>query len=145
LAHVTCRHHLRGIINNIGIFAILSASIGDISALAGTFANMGGELASLSNSRSFENEADEVGWQYLVKAKINPKGMISFFETLEKEQQSTLDSTIKETVDLSILSTHPDTKERIKHLRKMERERIESFPSLPNTFEAFKAAMRKRE
>ncbi|MBK7139150.1 MAG: M48 family metalloprotease [Bacteroidetes bacterium] len=37
LAHVTKRHHIRSMINSIGLFAILSAFMGDISSLAGTF------------------------------------------------------------------------------------------------------------
>lgn len=136
LAHVTRRHHVRGIINNMGIFLILSAAIGDVSAIAGTFANMGGELASLSNSRTFEREADETGWNYLIKAKMNPKGLADFFETLSK--QSTLDSMVQNRVDLSFLSTHPKTEERIKTLRKKQSKLKSTFVPLPNTYEEFK-------
>lgn len=143
LAHVSCRHHIRGVINNVGIYAILATMIGDVSAIAGTYASLGGELASLSNSRTFENEADEVGWNNLVKAKINPNGIISFFEILKKEHQTVLDSTIKDKVDLSFLSTHPDTDERIKHLKELGRYKKQAFKPLPNTFEAFQKALKK--
>ena len=143
LAHVTRRHHIRGVINNIGLFALLSALIGDVSALAGTFANIGGELASLSNSRSFENEADETGWNYLVDAKINPQGLISFFETLKKEHETKLDSTLTNKVDLSFLSTHPNTQDRIDHLKEKEKKLHQSFKPLPNTFDTFKTALLK--
>ncbi|MEY5047690.1 MAG: hypothetical protein RLZZ175_1049 [Bacteroidota bacterium] len=146
LAHVTRRHHVRGIINNIGIFAILSAAFGDVSALAGTFANMGGELASLSNSRDFENEADETGLKYLENAQINPQGMVTFFETLKKEHQTELDSTLNKTVDLSFLSTHPNTQDRIDNLKKQ----IKNYPNknyitLANNFKSFKEALLKKE
>jgi beta-barrel assembly-enhancing protease len=143
LAHVSQRHHIRGVINNIGIYAILSATVGDISALAGTFANIGGDLASLSNSRYFENEADETGWDYLVKAKINPDGLISFFETLKKENQTEIESTVKESVDLSFLSTHPDTQNRIDHLKKKRKNLTQKFEPLPNNFNNFKVAILK--
>ena len=138
LAHVSRRHHTRGIINNVGIYTLLSALIGDISAIAGTFASMGGDLASLSNSRTFENEADETGWDYLVQAKINPAGLTTFFETIKKEEKSQLDSIANKQVDLSFLSTHPAIDDRIKHLKEKQKEVKQSFKPLPNTFEDFK-------
>ena len=143
LAHVTQRHHIRGVINNIGIFAILSATLGDVSALAGTFANLGGELASLSNSRAFENEADETGWNYLVQANINPSGLISFFKIIKKEYEPTIDSLKTEQIDLSFLSTHPQTEERIAHLIKKQQQLKQTFQPLPNTFKGFQEAIEK--
>lgn len=115
LAHVTQRHHLRGIINNIGLYAIISAYFGDISALAGTVLNTGGQLASLANSRDFEFEADEVGLKYLVEAKINSNGLITFFETLKKSHKTELEK------ELSFLSTHPATDDRIQNLKKLQK------------------------
>ncbi|WP_295771261.1 M48 family metallopeptidase [uncultured Mucilaginibacter sp.] len=138
LAHVTRRHHIRGVINNVGIYTILAATLGDVSALAGTFASFGGDLASLSNSRTFENEADETGWDYLVKARINPKGLISFFETLKKDNQSKMDTLVNKNVDLSFLSTHPNTDDRIAHLKQKQKETKGSFNPLPDTFADFK-------
>ena len=117
LAHVTQRHHLRGIINNIGLYAILSAYFGDISALAGTVINTGGQLASLANSRDFEYEADEVGLRYLVAAKINSNGLITFFETLKKAHKTELQME----KELSFLSTHPATDDRIENLKKLQK------------------------
>lgn len=135
LAHVTHRHHIRGVINNVGLFAILSATLGDVSALAGTFANMGGELASLANSRSFEREADDAGWNYLVGANINPRGMIRFFEVLQKKQ------TELEKLPLSIISTHPDTKSRIADLKKKEAKLSQRFTPIAGSYDDFKRAL----
>ncbi len=143
LAHVTRRHHVRGIINNIGIYTLLSVTIGDISALAGTFINLGGEMATLSNSRSFENEADETGWDFLVKAKINPKGMISFFETLKKNSETELTEKLDETIDLSFLSTHPNTQDRIDVLKEKLKQNKDSFIPLPNNIKNFKLRLKK--
>lgn len=146
LSHVTRRHHIRGIINNLGIFTILSATFGDVSALAGTFLNMGGELASLSNSRDFENEADETGWKYLVQAKINPNGLITFFETLNKEEKANeIKSKIDETIDLSFLSTHPNTKDRIQALKEKLKGDKTVYIKLPNNFEEFKTKLLKQK
>ncbi|POY36999.1 hypothetical protein C3K47_08035 [Solitalea longa] len=141
LAHVTRRHHIRSVINNIGIFTILAATLGDVSALAGTFANLGGDLASLANSRSFENEADESGLDMLISAKMNPQGLISFFETLKKEQQTELNKKVEEKVDLSFLSTHPNTQDRIEHLKQKIKNIHQTYIPLPANFNAFKEAL----
>jgi len=142
LSHVTRRHHIRGIINNLGIFTILSAAFGDVSALAGTVINTGGELASLSNSRDFENEADETGLNYLIQAKINPIGLITFFETLSKEEKANeIKSEIDETIDLSFLSTHPNTKDRIAILKNKIKSYKMVYLKLPNNFNEFKSKL----
>lgn len=142
LSHVTRRHHIRGIINNLGIFTILSAAFGDVSALAGTVINTGGELASLSNSRDFENEADETGLNYLIQAKINPIGLITFFETLSKEEKANeIKSQIDETIDLSFLSTHPNTKDRIAILKDKIKSYKMVYLKLPNNFNEFKTKL----
>ena len=143
LAHVTRRHHVRGVINNIGMYTLLAAISGDVSALAGTFANVGGDLASLANSRTFETEADDTGWDYLVSAKINPAGLISFFDTIKKEQQTKLDSVINKSVDISFLSTHPNTGDRIKRLKRKQKDLNEKFAPLSDDFDDFKSKMSK--
>lgn len=145
LAHVTERHHIRGIINNIGIYALIGAFFGDVTAISGTIAQVGGDLASLSNSRSFENEADERGWDYLVEGKINPNGLVTFFETLKKEHETGMDTLVHQKVDLSFLSTHPNTQERIEHLKEKAKDYDQRSEPLPNTFENFKSALLKTE
>jgi predicted Zn-dependent protease len=127
-------------INSVGLFAILSAFLGDISSLAGAFANLGGNLATLSNSRSFENEADNEGWRMLQKAKINPKGMISFFETLKADHTTKMDTLINNTIDLSFLSTHPNTQQRIDNLKMKGKNDPNKYLVLPNNYNKFKDA-----
>jgi len=138
LAHVTRRHHIRGIINNMGLYVILSTLIGDVTALAGTIGNLGGELASLSNSRAFETEADETGWGYLLKAHVNPKGMISFFETLDKKHGTQMDGY------LSFMSTHPETKERIQNLKEKMKENPVNFQLIKHDFNSFKTSFKSK-
>ena len=80
IAHVTQRHHIRGVISKLGVFTIVSFLIGDGTAVAATISEMGGQLESLAYSRSFEKEADNKGWDFLEQANINPEGMIVFFQ-----------------------------------------------------------------
>ena len=133
LAHVTQRHHLRGVINNVGIYALLVAFLGDISAIAGTVINLGGELGSLANSRKFELEADRVGMDYLVKAGMDTDGLITFFEVLKEKHGD------KGEDALSFLSTHPTTDDRIEILKKMQASLPAYEPiQFTHSFESFR-------
>lgn len=136
LAHVTERHHVRSIINSLGIYAVISAMIGDVSAIAGTILSSGGDLASLSNSRKFETEADEQGLEFLMQAHINPQGLIDFFGTLDKEHQK------NQMENLSFLSTHPVTKDRIAHLKKIIASKKSVYAPLPSNFSSFKKSFK---
>jgi beta-barrel assembly-enhancing protease len=133
LAHVTRRHHLRGIINNLGMYAIISSLLGDFTAIGGILTSSGGKLASLSNSRDFETEADDTGWHYLVNAKINPIGMIDFFKTLQNEHKKEA----KLPSYMSFMSTHPETKDRIQNLTKKLNASHQKFAPISNNYQTF--------
>ena len=61
--------------------------------------------------QTIEREADDTGWQYLLKANIDPRGMIRFFDRLKKEEQK-----YPLSGSLQLLNTHPATDERMKRL-----------------------------
>jgi len=111
ISHVTCRHHVRSIINNKGLFFLISVVFGGYSDLISVISGYGSSLESLMYSRRFEYEADNSGFDYLVKANINPEGMIDFFKKLEKMYSSGENS-----VFYKMISTHPGTADRIKNL-----------------------------
>ena len=110
IAHITERHVLRKTIESLGLVLVLQSLFGDTSRLLAV-ASQGSEfLLQQKFSRDFEREADDVGWRYLVTAKIDPKGMIDFFAKLEKEAQNA------GSTQLGLLATHPPTRERIQRL-----------------------------
>jgi beta-barrel assembly-enhancing protease len=113
IAHVTQRHSLEQMLKKAGVMAALTVVLGDTS-LSG-LATAVGDLQGLAYSRDAEREADAVGWNYLIKAEINPKPMIEFFEALQRH-------TSKEAGVPSPLSTHPATQERIDTLTGWLRE-----------------------
>jgi beta-barrel assembly-enhancing protease len=115
ISHVTQRHHIRGVINNQGLFFIISSFLGGYSGLIDIVSNYGSKLESLMYSRRFELEADNTGFMYMQKANLDSKGMISFFQKLLNEQKSEPNSGF-----LQILSTHPATIERINNLKNQE-------------------------
>jgi len=135
IAHVTKRHHLRGLIGKAGIFLIFQGLIGDEAGLIGAIGESAGHLNSLFYSREYETEADTTGFNYLTKANIDPHGMVEFFERIEKEYENTqLDSLSEKTKGLSsYLSTHPDTKNRIASLEQLMEKQDSEFHAMEYT------------
>ena len=127
LAHVIRRHHVRSTLNELGLSVVFSALLGDLGALTQT----GSSLAGLSNSRKFETEADETGWNLLTQANMDPSGMIRFFEILKKEYGTEMSKNI------TFLSTHPDVDARIQNLQEKLATHNGSFQKLADTFTAF--------
>jgi predicted Zn-dependent protease len=84
--------------------------IGGAFAISEDALSLGTYLATLKYSRNQEHQADLIAIDILEQAGVDPRGMESFFEKLVKEQQQLPGS-------LEILSTHPDTQDRIKAIR----------------------------
>jgi predicted Zn-dependent protease len=130
-AHVSERHVLRGLVSTIGIYFGVSIIIGDY---AGSFAALGDalpHLISLSFSRDYEREADDVGVLYLQRAKIDPRGMIAFFKKIKAEEEKLAEISDLQG-SLSFLSTHPNTAERIDRLKSRLGERASEEESAGN-------------
>lgn len=116
--HVEQRHSLRAIIYTLGWKAMFNMMIGDI--FTGVWGDLAAKLGQLQFSRDQETAADEKGLEALIKAEINPEGMISFFEKLSK----------KEGAAISLLSTHPAGIERLKHLKGLISQQNKAFSVL---------------
>lgn len=110
IAHVTERHSLRQLVGSAGLWAVFQTLFGDFSGLAGTVAEGGYQLLTLSFSREQELEADAVGFATLVEAKIDPSGLGDFFDRIEKETAAAGAAGVDSA--LSFLSTHPVTADR---------------------------------
>jgi predicted Zn-dependent protease len=118
MAHVTERHVLRGLIETAGLYLLVDFFLGDVSGLIAVAADQGAFLLSQKFSRDFERAADDVGWDFLILARVDPRGMIDFFRTLKAEQAKLRkDMPLGELENgLAFLSTHPATDERIERL-----------------------------
>jgi predicted Zn-dependent protease len=112
IAHVTERHGFRSIINAAGLSLLVQFFFGDTSGLMAALTDGSQMLLRQSYSRGFEREADDVGWDYLVKANIDPRGMIRFFKRMKTEEEK--NPQLKGT--LQLLNTHPATEERMERL-----------------------------
>jgi predicted Zn-dependent protease len=144
ISHVTLQHGLRKLIDSMGLLIMIKAFFGDSSGIWGEVVKSGAFLLDQQFSRSFEREADETGFSYLVNAGIDPGGMIGFFQRLEEERKKVDTLNLEE--KLNFLSTHPVPAMRIKYLNKklkQLRNRGE-FLNFETDFRVFKETLKRK-
>jgi Zn-dependent protease with chaperone function len=107
LNHVLQRHGLNRIVRQIGLIAVVTIVLEDQQGLASLMKRVGVELLTLKFGREQETEADLTGLQLLHRAKIDPNGMIRFFERLSEQDKDRVE----------ILSTHPMSEGRADRLK----------------------------
>jgi len=110
LAHVTERHIFRQMAAAAGPMLIVGVLFHSKSGLVNLLALGSGFMIVQGFSKEYETEADEVGWDYLVKANIDPRGMTSVFQ---KFRHLHGDFELPEA-----LSSHPLLDKRIQRLEK---------------------------
>jgi Zn-dependent protease with chaperone function len=124
LNHVLQRHGLERIVKQLGLLTVVAIVLGDQSGLVGLMRQVGVELLTLKFGRAQETEADLTGLQLLTKAKIDPQGMITFFQRLSE----------KDAGRVELLSTHPMSTARAERLKAELAAMPKSTPE-PFTFE----------
>lgn len=107
VAHAELRHSLRSAVQGMGLRALLALALGDLSG--GALERVAANLTELRFSRDAEREADADGLRRLAAARIDPRGMIRFFERLQAQEKTAVPA---------LLSTHPATAERLERLRR---------------------------
>jgi Zn-dependent protease with chaperone function len=124
IIHVTEQHGVRNVIGTAGIVVMTQALFGDFTGLLGVLVDAGPVLLRLSYSRQFESEADNKGFDLLVKANIDPRGMPAFFTRIIEDQAHKKAKTEDEPdgdleqMSNEYLSSHPQTLARIKAIEK---------------------------
>jgi Zn-dependent protease with chaperone function len=137
LGHLSKRHSIRMLIQSSVVATVAAAWLGDISYAAGS---IGGILLSSSYSRDMEREADDYAAQMLRRRGESPALLANALEKLEAYHRGHTrhagktrdgdddnggsdgkdDSDDKGSAKNSLdwLSSHPDTSERVRQLRK---------------------------
>lgn len=117
IGHVA-RHHSKNAFKN----ELLTGALKDgIASAGGTVAKLtDSQLGTLSQSlisskysQKQEKEADDYGYDFLVKNGKNPWGMVMAFEKFQKMEQ---DAGAKSTYISRMFSSHPETTARIKRM-----------------------------
>ncbi|MFK8026644.1 MAG: M48 family metalloprotease [Gammaproteobacteria bacterium] len=121
ISHVSQRHIARrysrqqslSVLNTIALLGTVLATIygGDAGQAVGSATLGAFRDASLSYSRSFEQEADRIGMALLINANLDPFGMPRFFERLNAH------SKINQSRIPEFLRSHPLTSSRISDSR----------------------------
>jgi predicted Zn-dependent protease len=107
LNHVLQRHGLERIVKQLGFVAVVSIVLGNPQGVGGIMKQLGVELMTLKFGRAQETEADVTGLQLLHRAKIDPAGMITFFQRLSEKDDGRVEW----------LSTHPMSSARADRLK----------------------------
>ncbi len=121
LAHVQARHLAKRIEKftrlNLATAAVTIAALllgkGKGSNIIATTTSALAATKALSYSRTDEEEADRLGFEYMVRAGYDPRGMIEVFNKIVRHQWL-----LSENVP-SYLLTHPTTPERISYLESL--------------------------
>jgi len=87
---------------------LLGNSNPDLAAGAATAAQAGMVQANINYTRGYEKEADRIGFQRLVAAGFDPRGMPEFFEKMQRYTRVSDDSSVP-----AYLRDHPVTTQRI--------------------------------
>ena len=110
--HVEQRHALKRMITQLGITALVSLALGDVTSITGILIQQSGNLYF---SRENEDEADRLAHQTLVQAGIRPDGMVGLLQKLGSQSGAQVPVWI---------SSHPATSARIAAVQ----ERLKTQP-----------------
>jgi predicted Zn-dependent protease len=124
LQHILLRHTTRAVIQDVGTGLLLMALTGDMTGPLAYGLQTARALGTLRYSRGAEDEADREGMKMLIAARVDPAGMIAFFETIQKEEGAQPEA-------LAYLSSHPMPAARIAGLKTMAAAARAAEPILP--------------
>jgi predicted Zn-dependent protease len=118
IEHVVRRHSVKQMEQaqgaNVGV-GILCALTGVCqSGVAQAAINVGGTAVFAKFSRTDEVQADEGGFNNMIRAGINPRGMLTFFQKLLAEEQQSGGGNAS-----AWFSDHPGTSDRIQDIQRM--------------------------
>lgn len=113
LGHIEQRHTFQQLARMAAVYLIVSTLLGDVTGVVAVLAESGQQIFQLSYNRGMERDADAFALQTLTQARIDPRGLIGMFETLQRQHGASEESDIP-----SWLSTHPATEDRIRSIRK---------------------------
>jgi len=109
MGHLVLRHPLEGVLSQMGVALFLNAISGGGST---ELVNIGTMIASISYTRDYERQADQLGLKILNRAQISTQGYADLFVRLTEKERKEL-ANASDVLDLnSLLRTHPFASER---------------------------------
>ncbi|MEM7429604.1 MAG: M48 family metallopeptidase [Pseudomonadota bacterium] len=114
LGHLQARHPETQLVRVIGVQVLLSTLWGG-SGIGDLLAQGGALLSILSYTRDAEREADDIALELMKEAKVDPRGLASFFERLKRAGGNETGAGLGRWGDM--IRTHPGLDERIDKIR----------------------------
>ncbi len=111
VSHVTRRHGLRTMVSTVGPAKAVGAVLGDSHGFLSTLAQGSHMLVGQSFSREFEREADEGGFELLLAAGLDPRGLEQGLKRIQQFEERTGGGG-----GARALMSHPPTPERMERL-----------------------------
>jgi predicted Zn-dependent protease len=109
IQHVMHRHATKAILRQAGAGVLVAALVGDVSAVVAFGIQSARALGDLRYGRQAELEADRDGMRMLHAAAVDPGGMVSFFQGMQREEGAQRSAA-------RYLSTHPAAVDRVQAL-----------------------------
>lgn len=136
MAHVQKRHGVLQMVQNLGVAMAIQKLQGGESQVLDSLIRDSGQLLSLKFSRDHERVADDLGWELLERAQINPQGMGDFFAGLNAV------AVTRSSPAIPLLSTHPAPQERLDRLaQKSATLRPNDYRSFAQEFKTLQAGL----
>ena len=132
ISHVVARHGIKRLQAAMGVSLAEQLVFGKNPGIMAQAVNIGLGLTFAEYSRENENEADNYGIQYMIKAGYDPQASITMFEKLAAMSQG--DPNFFEKLSAS----HPQTQERIQKSRDL----IDSLRPLPSGIQLYQQKYR---
>jgi len=131
MQHILQRHSMRLLVQNISMGFVVGALSGDVSGIMTLGLQAAHVLQTLSYTRDVEEQADKEGVLLLLRAGVDPQGMLNFFHTINEK----LGKKEKPSQHIAqYLNTHPSTEERLQRLQNLIPAAFNPTNSLlPNT------------
>ena len=109
--HIQSRHAMKGYLQSQGVSFLMKIMTGNLSPTSGGFSDIMGTFGNLHNSREHEDESDAFALEVSEYINMDHRDGANFFERMLGEKGS------DDTMIPEWLSTHPDTKARIKTIK----------------------------
>jgi Zn-dependent protease with chaperone function len=113
IAHIERRHGIRMLLQDAGVFLLLSALMGDVASISSVAGALPVLFIDSGYSRQFEREADRAAGLYMLQQGWGTRPFQDMLHRLRLNEPPEVSG--------GIFSSHPETEERLAYLREMDR------------------------
>ena len=117
VAHIAARHAVKRYESGLGMQIVQLATLATRQAAAAQGTGIAMQAAQLAYARDDELEADRLGVKYLKAAGFDPKGMLTFLETLREVNEDKPTYLQRGFVRPHYAMTHPYVPDRIREVK----------------------------